>query len=151
MLSQIWNEDDAEEMVNSAHQSDHCPVRSIEHAWSTTGRGQATRWRATSCSDRSYISLESELFLRILLNTHKSWLPPFTGFGSCVPHLKVVWLDVCLQVDWNRFPDFVCSNTCSPDQQFVSTPPLLLGWKVNERPISDFGKERRTDLHQNRS
>ena len=108
-------------------------------------KGKATRWRATSCSYRSYIFLRSELHLaRIELHlyqigafltelTHKRRLSPLTGFGSCAPHLKVVWLDVWVQVDWNWFPDFVCSNTCSAAHQFVSTPCTLLGPKFKPK------------------
>ena len=150
---------------NVAHQSDHRPVCSIEHAWSTTEEGEShqqggelhlARIGATSFSDRSYIFLRSELHLSwigafLTELTRKCWLSPLTGFGSCAPHLKVVWLDVWVQVDWNWFPDFVCSDTCSAAHQFVSTPSTLLGRKFEERPSWGFGKEQRNDLHQNRS
>ena len=73
---------------NVAHQSDHRPVCSIEHARSTTEEGGELHFSqigATSFSDRSYISLESELFWRSSLTSADSlpWL--------VLAHVHLIW------------------------------------------------------------
>ena len=82
---------------NVAHQSDHRPVCSIEHARFTRGKQPGS---ATFCSDQSYILIISES--HILVVSELLWPSRwqiltlslvFSGSGSCVPHLKVVdWM-----------------------------------------------------------
>ena len=77
---------------------------------------------------------------------HKRSLSPSSGFGSCLPHLKVVWLEVWVQVDWNRFLDFVCPalNTCYAHR------PILVRQKIQGKAKFRFWTGADEQCHDGR-
>ena len=140
---------------NVAHQSDHRPVCSIEHAWSTTEEGE-------SHQEESYIFLRLKLHLSQIEAT--SLLNRSFFYGSYSILIKadslrsLVLAHVCLIWKWSGLTSGCKWIGTGSQILFVQTPAspltnlfqlLVPCWDQNSS--LGFGKEWWTDLHQNRS